>query len=595
MSGQHPSENSIRRFSLPRFALSHPHATIVVALIMVIAGVYAYISIPVRLIPKIPSPNIGVVTHFPGMSAQDMQRYITQPLEKRIQIVGGVNYILGTSQAGYSKIVVYFKQGVDRTSKWQQMQSLLNVISNELPKAGPNTTKPRLVHVNVQNGPILDFAITRKGTTRTALKSLLDNVVLTQFQLQPGVLSASTFGGPTRQIVIDVDRDKLAAFGISILKIRKMIDRTDIDHGGGPLIHGNSRIDVEVNSEFTEPNVLKRLNDMPIGHQGSKIIYLRDVATVKDSHAPVYGDFYYNGKPAILLSIQALPKGNFLKISQDAKKLAKQLERQYPGLKVKTAFDKAFYIHVENANAMDEFIKAVVLASLVILLFLGELGGTVIAAAVLPSAVAFGFFLIYMLGFQRQLGIILGMVFVVGKLLDDSIVVVEVVRRYIERGIHPKVAAVLGAEQVQNAILAATLTFAVMLYPLTRLSGAMGAGFRSMTVPMITSVIGSYFLAMTVTPLLASVLFKAQPGATTEEVEIPLDEEMKVESESPSDWLGRVIDRLFLRYFHAFERWFMRAVAWSLHYRWIVGAGIVGSVMMALALFNQLGVADATD
>ncbi|WP_027492026.1 efflux RND transporter permease subunit [Rhodanobacter sp. OR444] len=584
--------NGGRRFSLPRFALSHPHATIIIALIMVILGVYAYLAIPVRMVPKIPSPNVGVVTQFPGMSAEDMQRYITNPLEKRIQIVGGVNYLLGTSQSGYSKIVVYFDYGVDLQKKQLEMQALLNEISNELPQAGPNTTKPRLVHVNSQNGPSIQFAITRPGMSRTALKEMVNNVILTQFQLQPGVLSAYTFGGPTRQIEVEVDRTKLAVHGLSILAIGKAIDSANFNHGGGPLVDGDNRIDVQINSEFEEPQTLQRLRDLPVGHKGSQVIYLRDVAKIADTHAPLYGDFYYNGKPAIWLGVQGQNDGDFLKISENATKLAHKLEAEYPGLKVQTAFDQAFYIHLNDANAMEEFIKAVLLASLVIVLFLGELGGTVIAAAILPSAVAFGFFLVYVLGVQRDFGIMMGLVFVVGKLLDDSIVVVEVVRRHIERGFHPKVAAVLGAEQVQNAILAATLTFAVMLYPMSQLSGDMGAGFHSMTVPMITSVIGSYFLAMTITPLMASVLFKPKPGAVaiTEEVEIPLEEEMKLESEPPPGWLGRMMHKVFLRHFHTFEQAFMRWVAWSLHHRWIVVAGIVGSLMMALTLFDKLGV-----
>ncbi|MGC8519068.1 MAG: efflux RND transporter permease subunit [Steroidobacteraceae bacterium] len=579
-----------RRFSLPRFALTHPHATIVLALIMVILGVYAYIAIPVRMIPKVPSPDVGVITQFPGMSAEDMQRYITAPLEKRIQIVGGVSYVLGTSQAGYSKIVVYFNYNVNLEKKWLQMQALLNEISNELPKAGPNTTKPRLVHVNNQNGPAIQFAITRPGMSLTALTSMVNNIILTQFQQEPGVLSAYTFGGQTRQIRIDVDRNKLAAYDLNILAIRKAIDGANFDHGGGPLIHGNERIDVEINSEFTEPQTLQRLRNLPVGHVGSRVVYLRDVATIKDTHAPIYGNFYFNGKRALWLGIQGEGKGNYLKLTHDAKKLARRLERQYPGLKLHVAFDQSFYIHLNDANAMDEFIKAVVLASLVILLFLGELGGTVIAAAILPSAVAFGFFLVYTLGVQRDFGIMMGLVFVVGKLLDDSIVVVEVVRRYIERGLHPKVAAVVGAEHVQNAILAATLTFAVMLYPMTRLTGDMGAGFHSMTVPMITSVIGSYILAMTVTPLMASVLFKPKPGATTEEVEIPLEEEMKLESAAPPGRFGALMHVVFLRSFHTFEQAFARAVAWSLRHRWIVVAGIVASLMLAFSFFDQLGV-----
>ncbi|EQD33197.1 Acriflavin resistance protein, partial [mine drainage metagenome] len=115
MSARSPDAG--RRFSLPRFALNHPHATIILALIMVLLGVSAYIEIPVRMVPKVPAVDIGVVTQFPGMSARDMQRYITAPIEKRIQIVGSVNYVLGTSQAGYSKVVVYFDTGTNLQRK----------------------------------------------------------------------------------------------------------------------------------------------------------------------------------------------------------------------------------------------------------------------------------------------------------------------------------------------------------------------------------------------------------------------------------------------------------------------------------------------
>ncbi|EQD74252.1 AcrB/AcrD/AcrF family protein, partial [mine drainage metagenome] len=325
------------------------------------------------------------------------------------------------------------------------------------------------------------------------------------------MLSASTFGGPTRQIQVVVDRNKLAAYGLNIIAIRKAIDSANFNHGGGPLISGASQIEVEINNEFEEPQTVQRLEALPVAHQGNRIVYLRDVAQVLDTHAQLYGDFYYDGKPAIWLGVQGEGNGNYLALIHHAKKLARLLVREYPGLKVQTVFNQAFYIHLNDKNAFREFLMAVVLASLVILLFLGELGGTVIAAAILPSAVAFGFFLVYVLGVQRNFGIMMGLVFIVGKLLDDSIVVVEVVRRYIERGFHPKVAAVLGAEHVQNAIMAATFTFVVMLYPMTQLTGDMGAGFYSMTIPMITSVIGSYILAMTITPLMASVLFKPKP------------------------------------------------------------------------------------
>lgn len=579
------------RFSIPRYALDHPHATIVFAFLMVALGVYAYLTIPVRMIPKIPAPNIGVVTQFSGMTASEIDRYITRPLEKRIQIVGGVNYMLGTSQNGYSKIVVYFRYDVDLAKKWREMQALLNTLTNELPKAGPNVTVPRLVHVNQQNGPILEFAVTRKGMNQTALKEMLDNVLLTQFQLIHGVLSAYIFGGPTRQIQVVLNRNKLAAYGVSILGIRHAIDASDVSQGVGPVSSGARRITVKVPNEFTSKDILRRLRNLPIGSHDSRIVYLRDVARIEDTHAQLYGDFFYDGKPAILLAVQAESDGNFLKIAHDTKRLAKLMEQAYPGLKFRVAFDKTFYIHLNDSNAMDEFIKAVVLAGLVIFLFLGEFGGTIIAAAILPSAIAFGFFLIYLMGYQRDFGIMLGLVFVVGKLLDDSIVVVEMIRREIERGGDVRTACIRGTEKVQKAIAAATFTFVVMLIPMIRLTGDMGSGFRSMTLPMITSVIGSLLLALTLTPLMASHLFQPKPRAGgAADAEPSLEEEMEISSQPPPGRVGGVIYVLFLRHFHGFERWFMRVVGWSIDHKWIVVAGIAGSIWMSYGIFATLGV-----
>ena len=578
-----------RRWSLPRFALNHPHFTIVVSLLMVALGVWAYLAIPVRMVPRIPTPDIGVVTQFPGMSAEDMERYITRPLEKRIQIVGGVNYLLGTSQAGYSKIVVYFDYDVDFKKKWQEMQALLNTISNELPKAGANTTVPRLVHVNIQNVPTIQFAVERPGMSRTALKSLLNNVVLTQFQLIPHVLSASTFGGPDRQIRVVVDRDKLAAYGLDILAVRKAIDAANFDHGGGALLSSGDKIDVQIKNEFRESGILRRLPALPVGQDKGRIVYVRDVATVKDTHAQLYGDFFYDGHPAVWLGVQAEGDKNYLSVIHRAKNLAHLLEDEYPGMKIHVAFDQSFYIKLNDKNALHEFILAVLLASLSMFLFLGDYGGTLIAAAILPSAVAFGFFLIKILGFQRDFGIMMGMVFIVGKILDDSIVVVEVIRRNIERGLPSREAAIRGAEEVQNAITAATLTFAIMLYPMTRMTGDMGSGFRSMTVPMITTVVTSLFLALTLTPLMASFLFKSNGNEVSEFREPTAEEQMAIPEEPSPGRVGRVMHRLFIRHFHRFEHVFARFVNWSVQHKWVVLTATGGAIWVALSLFDTLG------
>ena len=344
-----------KRFSLPRLALRFPHLTLVLSVLMVGLGIYSFLTIPQRMVPKIPTPNIGVVTKFPGMSAEDMERYITRPLAKRIQITGGVQYTLGVSQEGYSKIVVYFRYDVDLDEKRIELKNLLDVVGNELPRAGANTTVPRVIHVDRQNVPLLQFAVRRTGYDRARLKELLDNVILTQFQKIPGALAAWTFGGPQRQIQVLADRDKLAAYNLSILDLRHAIDAANFDRGGGPLLGGDLQVEVRVPNEFREERILGDLLELPVGNIDGRVIYMQDVAEVKDGIAQVYGDFFYNGEPAIWLGVQAEPRRDYRTVAGKAKELAALLEREYPGLSFDVAFDKTFYIDLSDDNALFEF------------------------------------------------------------------------------------------------------------------------------------------------------------------------------------------------------------------------------------------------
>jgi len=590
MNRMSPIDRPKRRVSLPRLALRFPHLTIVLSLLMVGLGIYSFLTIPQRMIPRIPTPNIGVVTKFPGMSAEDMERYITRPLEKRLQIAGAIQYLLGVSQAGYSKIVVYFRYDVDIDQKRQEITNLLSVVANELPRAGANQTVPRVIRVDRQNVPLVQFAVRRDGFDRRRLRELLDNVILTQFQKIPGVLAAWTFGGPDRQVQIVADRDRLAAYGLSILDLRKAVDAANFDRGGGPLLDGDREIQVRIPNEFREETVLTRLPNLPVKRVDGRVIYLRDVAEVRDTVATQRGDFFYNGEPAIWLGVQSEPTRDYQGVAAKAKDLVGLLENEYPGLRFDVVFDKTFYMDLNDGNALEEFFIAVSLAGLVMLLFLGELSGTLIAAAILPSAIAFGFFVIHMLGFQKDFGITLGLVFVVGKLLDDSIIVIEVIRRHIERGESPHDAAILGPEEVQNAVAAATFTFVVMLVPMTQMTGDMGAGFRSMTMPMITSVIASYLLAMTLTPLMAAHLFKPARGAGAPGSEAGDEEgpELFPSAEIPPGRLGWVLHHLFLKYFHGLERAFRWLVDKAVVYRWVVVAFTAGTLYITTTLFDQL-------
>ena len=174
---------------------------------------------------------------------------------------------------------------MDLETKQQEIKNLLAVVANELPRAGANQTVPRVIHVDRQNVPLVQFAVRRDGYDRARLKELLNNVILTEFQKISGVQAGWTFGGPDRQIQVIVDRDRLAAYGLSILEIRRALDAANFDRGGGPLLDGDREIQVRIPNEFRESSVLARLPKLPVGKFADKVVYLQDIAEVKDTVA----------------------------------------------------------------------------------------------------------------------------------------------------------------------------------------------------------------------------------------------------------------------------------------------------------------------
>jgi len=582
-----------KKFSIPRFSIEYPHFTIVLALLLLVLGLISFLSMPARMAPKIPAKNLGVMCMYPGLPAEDMSKLIAQPLEKKLQIVGDVEYTTGVSQEGWCMVVFYFKEGVDIDAKKTELKNLTDVTAAmDLPKLMGKTLTLRIVRVDKQNVPVTQFAVTREGVSRKDLRELINNLVVSRFQKIPDVQAVWTFGGPVREIQVNINRNKLEARNLSIQQVKMAIDKSRVIMAGGPLLNiaNEELVPVFLSNEMNEENVLQELPGVVLASRKGRNIYLKDVAVVKDTVQEMYGDFFYNGEPAIWLGIQPQAKADFYEIDEKAVELATLLENEYPGLRIQKAFSKTRLMKLNDKNAIKEFLLAASLAGLVMLLLLGELGGTMIALAIIPSAVAFGFFVLDMMGFQRDFGIVMGLVFIVGKLVDDSVVVMEVIRRYIDKGIHPRIAAIMGTEEVMPAITLATLTFVVVLFPMTQLSGDMGSGFRSMTTPMIVTILASLLLSVTLTPLMASQYMSPPKDAITDEEtarNLPVTEELGVFVELEG-WFGKFLTRFFLRPFFRAEKAFGRLAAWSLDHPLIVMTFMGASLWITITIFQSL-------
>jgi len=559
------------RVNLPRWAVEHPFLTVMLALSMVGVGLYALATTPVELNPYVESPVVGIEISYPGMSAQDMAQFFAEPIEKAVGIIQGVQDIRSTSQDGHTEIALIFPYGTDMKRALTETQSLVNSFLNQIPQNLANATIPWVVHVDQSNIPVIDFAVSRPGWDPVRLREFADNTLRDKFQRIPGAQSVIVFGGERRQIQVVVDRTRLAAYGLSILDVKQHLDMFSVSQGAGILKSPQGNWLVHMNYAVTQ-QTLHDLGNLPVGMTPQGAIYLRDVATVRDGVAEVTSAYHHNGTPRILLSVIKTPEAPAPAVIEGAQKLAREFEANYPGLRMDIAYNQNDFISTIVRNAGREILLGLLVTNLVVVFFLRDLRATGVVFVTLPLSILFGLFLFRPVGLTISTPTLLGFTFVIGRLVDDSVILLDVVHRHLKAGKTPKDAAIDGASEVMTALISTSLSFWAALLPLNFLGGPLGTGFRGMTTPMILANIGSTFLALSLNPLMAAYLFKPEG-----ETRVGLAQRVTDWVAAPFQWfLGRL------------ERIYHRVLVLSIDYRFAaVAVGIV-SVLIAAEIYKDL-------
>ena len=554
---------------LAKWSIENPLMVIVLTLTIIGGGVYAYFNLPVELQPYLESPVVGIITRYPGVSAEDMETYITRPIEQRMGLLDDVRWIRSTSQEGRSEVAVEFNYGTDMKKNLITVQTLVNQLLNELPIDKDITTNPWVVHIDSSNVPILDLNISRNGWDEVRLREFVENNMKDRFERIPGVQSAIPYGGKTRQVQILVDRDRLAAHGLSLLDIKRAVDSANFSRSGGRIINREYEFLVRTDERVRDPMALM---DVPIGSHQDRVVYLRDVAEIKDTYAEVRSAYHFNGKPGILLAVVKQPWVGDPKVINPALELAKEFEREYPGLKIDVAYNRNDFIKVIVDNSLKELFLAMLATTLVILLFLKTISPVSIAALTIPISAAFGIMLFRPFNLTINTPTLMGMTFVIGRLVDDAVVLIDVISRHLRAGKEPKQAVLDGVDEIKVPLVAAPLAFAIVLLPNLFLGGAMGTGFRGMTLPMILASFGSLVLAFTLNPMMAAYFFRSRRAR-------PL-------------LIDRVLNRTFMPFtwlIDGLERGYHRSLNWSLNNRLVVVGLAFIAIYLALAIFPRLG------
>lgn len=506
--------------------------TALVYVAVAIIGVFCYTKLPVDLFPNMGENHIMVFTVYPGASAADIENNVTKPLENVLNSVSDLKEMTSSSKENYSIVTMEFVEGVDIDEATNDVRDKLDMTTSTLPD---ECNTPFLFKFSMDDIPILMLSV-KSGPSTNALYKILDDRVASPISRIGGVGTVSISGAPQREIAIYCDPYKLEAYNLSIEAIAAVVGAENRNLPLGTIDVGSETYSMRVEGEFKDASEMKNI---VVGSYNNRNIYLSDVAVVKDTVQERMQEVYNNGNRGAMIVVQKQSGANSVQISKKVMAILPEIQKTLPpdveiGIIANTS--DSITNTVESLERTILIILALVV--LVVLFFLGRWRATFIVAIVIPVSLVASFIYLALTGNSLNIISLSSLSIAIGMVVDDAIVVLENVTTHIERGSKPKSAAVFATSEVSLSLIATTLVLLAVFVPLTFLGGQAGVMFKQLgwIVSIVCSV--STVAAMTLTPMLCSVMLKSNPsrgkvfGAIYKPVQIFLD------------WLDRVYERI---------------------------------------------------
>ena len=550
---------------LARFSVNRPVFTSMVACIVVILGVVSLSRLPVDLMPDITYPTVSISTTYEDASPQEVEELITKLVEDAVSAVTGVEEITSTSSEGRSDVRVLFTWGTDLDAATADLRDR---IDRTLPKLPDDADRPRVRKFDVAAFPIIICGMSTDIDLLEA-QEIIDNQVQYRIERIPGVANLEIFGGQEREIHVELDLDRIKAFGLSLSHVLQVIKAGNVTTPAGNIEVGH--LDVRVRTPGTYSSI-DELADTALVYRDGAPVRVRDVADVVDGKADVTRIVRVNGKPGLHMGVRKQSGSNTVQVARAVLAELREINRDIPQLNIVPLLDTSDYISRAIRNVSRAAACGSVLAVLVLLFFLRNLRSTLIIAASIPLSIVATFVMIYFGGFTLNIMTLGGLALGVGMLVDSSIVVLENVTRLRDSGVPRAQAAIDGSEEVASAILASTLTTVVVFLPLIFVRGMSGVMFRQLSLVVTFALLCSLVSSISLVPALASKILRR--------------------SVHHDDQAGHWTDRFLhwsSRLFAAMEDSYRDLLGWALNHRVLIVLLCVGVLGASVLLVPFIG------
>ncbi|MCC6197149.1 MAG: efflux RND transporter permease subunit, partial [Burkholderiales bacterium] len=484
-----------------------PVATTLLMVAILLAGIVAYRVLPLSALPEVDYPTIQVVTLYPGASPDVTASSITAPLERQFGQMPGLAQMSSTSSGGASVITLRFSLALSLDAAEQEVQAAINAASNFLPADLPS---PPIYHkVNPADAPILTLALTSTTLPLPKLQDLADTRIAQKISQLPGVGLVSISGGQRPAVRIQANPKALAAYGLSLEDLRTAIANANTNQAKGSFDGPARASTIDANDQLKSADEYRRLI---IAYRNGAPIRVQDVADTVDGAENARLAAWADGTPGIILNVQRQPGTNVIEVVDRVKELLPQLQESLPAaVEMHLLTDRTVTIRASVRDVQFELLLAVALVVLVIFLFLRNLPATVIPSVAVPLSLVGTFGVMYLAGFSINNLTLMALTIATGFVVDDAIVVIENIARYIEKGEKPLAAALKGSKQIGFTIISLTFSLIAVLIPLLFMADVVGRLFREFAITLAVAILISAVVSLTLTPMMCARFLRRVP------------------------------------------------------------------------------------
>src|SRR5690349_20753451 len=509
--------------------IRRPVATSLLMLAIVLAGLVGYKFLPLSALPQVDFPTIQVQTLYPGASPEVMARTVTAPLERQFGQMSGLTRMSSTSAAGVSVVTLQFGLGQTLDVAEQEVQAAINAGGSLLPTDLP--APPVYAKVNPADAPVLTLSVTSESMPLTDVRNLVETRLAQKISQISGVGLVAISGGQRPAMRIQADTRQLASIGLSLDQLRSTISSANANAAKGSFDGPTLAYAINSNDQLLTVDDYKNLI---IAYRDGGPVHLRDVADIVDSAENVKLGAWENTTPAIVLNVQRQPGANVIATVDAIKAQLPELVRSLPGaIKVDLLTDRTLGIRASVRDVEIELVIAILLVVLAIYLFLHSPRATLIASLAVPISLIGTFGVMYLLGYSLNNLTLMAMTIATGFVVDDAIVMIENIARYIEEGEKPLAAALKGAAQIGFTIISLTVSLIAVLIPLLFMGDVIGRLFREFAITLAVTILISAVVSLTLVPMLSGRWLSGQAMGRRE---------------GPPGRMQQLFDRVMLRY-----------------------------------------------